>query len=74
VPFTFSLLLLRNHLNLHTKDVQERMGFLYLAYQLDVWWFEVFDMVHFRDRIWKKHRQRSTNAEKREKRAIARDR
>jgi len=46
VPFGFFLLLWSNRGSLASVSVKQRLGFLYEAYFIDVWWFELVDMIH----------------------------
>jgi hypothetical protein len=46
MPFIFWMVLRRYRQRLHEPEVRIQVGFLYEAYQLDAWWFELIDMLH----------------------------
>jgi hypothetical protein len=46
IPLIFGIVLYANRKSLMNPGVRMQLGFLYEAYNLDVWWFELIDMAH----------------------------
>jgi len=46
VPLAFFLILLKNKASLQKPEVIQSLGFLYEAYNYDMWYFELIDCVH----------------------------
>jgi len=46
VPAFFFYMLNKNKDKLNQPGIRMQLGFLYEAYNLDVWWFELVDMLH----------------------------
>lgn len=46
IPAFFFFLLWRNRHELRSPEVMVALGFLYGAFEIDIWWFEMVDMSH----------------------------
>jgi hypothetical protein len=46
IPLVFAVLMYRNRHKLTSFSARQKYGFLFDAYSLDSWWFEVLDMLH----------------------------